>query len=150
MVHGALLTIQLSDVELEAGPRDEADWDEARVAAREAEAKQAELAAAELAKLSKHSGWAGGYLMQQLVNYLLNSLQLVITNLHISLNNCSSSSDGDGDAGRGDDSACRVGLRVARLATTLDPQAGLHSAVYRMLQRTHVVRADSGERGGGG
>lgn len=83
VVHGAPLVIELDDVSIEATARDDADWEEGPSLQRERATKQAELAAAEIAKLSRRSGWGRWSIIETLATYLLNNLQLSITNVHV-------------------------------------------------------------------
>src|SRR4051794_18511647 len=114
MVANAPLTIELSDIELQATPRDNNDWGEGPALARELLAKQAELAAAELAKLSKRSGWGRWSVIEYLVTYLINNLQFSMTNLHVQFSNPSQAVQ------KGNEKGCMLGLRVNSLATVAD------------------------------
>ena len=96
---GGALVVELEDVTLEVTSRDDTDWEEGPALRRAQAAKQAQLAAAELAKLgsrvaaeghkqqeqsaSSSKGGTRWSIVDYITSYLLNRLQLTVTNVHV-------------------------------------------------------------------
>lgn len=135
MVANAPLTIELSDIQLCATPRDELDWSEGPAQARDWVAKQAELAAAEIAKLSKRSGWGRWSVIEYAVTYLVNHLQFSLTNLHVQFCDAPTSAKTPGPVPK---DCNTLGLRVDSIATVADSQS-LSYAVSWLFRRASQV-----------
>jgi hypothetical protein len=98
---GGALVVELDDVTLEVTSRNDSDWEEGPALFRAQAAKQAQLAAAELAKLgsrvaaeghkqqekasssSSSKGSTRWSIVDYITSYLLNRLQLTVTNVHL-------------------------------------------------------------------